>query len=78
MKITKKIIQELVNCVNEETNSNYVLDHNVYGYQMYLIGQNGKVVNGPFGFSFERRSLSEMHNYLLGLLSAIRYYNKIK
>lgn len=72
MRLTQNIIENLVNCVNEETNSNYVLEKNIGGYQMYLIGENGKCVNGPFGFTFERRSLFEMYHYLLGLITAIR------
>lgn len=78
MRLTKNILEDLVSCINEETNSNYVLEKNIGGYQMYLIGENGKCVNGLFGSTFERYSLSEMYRYLLGLLTAIRYYNKLK
>lgn len=45
---------------------------------MYLKGEKGKCVDGPFGFTFERRSLSEIHHYLLGLITTIRYYNNLK
>lgn len=78
MRLTRNIIENLVNCVNEETNSNYVLEKNIGGYQMYLKGEKGKCVDGPFGFTFERRSLSEIHHYLLGLITTIRYYNNLK
>lgn len=79
MKATRRMIENLVKCVNEETNSSYVLEYNnLYGYQMYLLGENGVCHNGLFGFTVERRSANAMKDYLFGLLAAIRYYNNLK
>lgn len=70
MKVTRKLLENLVDTINEESKLNIKLDKNLYGYAIIDTGYSEVVLK--FLSVHERKSTREMWNYLQGLLQGIR------
>lgn len=70
MKVTQKLLENLVDTINEESKLNIKLDKNLYGYAI-IDADRSKVVL-KFLSVHERKSALDMWNYLQGLLQGIR------
>lgn len=76
IKQRKQIIKNKVEMLNELTGENYTYDYvsSYGGYQMYIIGENGRQFTGWLGFH-GRYKPTEFIAYLDGLLNMHGFAN---